>query len=149
MEFGKGQLSSSNLAFCVDWKMVDIISPLPGCSKRKRGKSISVEDQQIILNVAKSFQEESKSGDKPQCRAGAVMARTAPATGVGKTSVRKIVSAGKFIDEGKTHKAKLQFRKLHNFDLGVVRRIIHNLYREKISPSLKKILLQFKGKLWY
>ena len=33
---------------------------LPGCSKRKSGKSISVEEQQIILNVAKYFQEESK-----------------------------------------------------------------------------------------
>ena len=57
----------------VDWKMADIISPLPGCSKRKSGKSISVEEQQIILNVAKYFQEESKSGNKPQFRAGAVI----------------------------------------------------------------------------
>ena len=61
------------LAFWVDWKMADIISPLPGCSKRKSGKSISVEEQQIILNVAKYFQEESKSGNKPQFRAESVM----------------------------------------------------------------------------
>ena len=60
------------------------ISPLPGCSKRKSGKSISMEEQQIILNVAKHFQEESKSGNKPQFRAGAVIAKTAAATGVGK-----------------------------------------------------------------
>ena len=74
--------------------MADIISPLPGCSKRKSGKSISVKEQQIILNVAKYFQEESKSGNKPQFRAGAVIAKTAAATGVSKNSVRKIVSAG-------------------------------------------------------
>ena len=43
--------SPSKLAFQVDWKMADIISPLPGCSKRKSGKSISVEEQQIILNT--------------------------------------------------------------------------------------------------
>ena len=73
--------SPSKLAFWVDWKMADIISPLPGCSKRKSGKSIGVEEQQIILNVAKYFQEESKSGNKPQFRAAAVIAKTAAATG--------------------------------------------------------------------
>ena len=140
--------SPSKLAFWVDWKMADIISPLPGCSKRKSGKSISVEEQQIILNVAKYFQEESKSGNKPQFRAGAVIAKTVAATGVGKNSVRKIVSAGKVIDEGKTRKAKVRFGKLDNFDVSVIRRIIHNLYQEKyISPSLKKILPQLKEKM--
>ena len=140
-------LSPSKLAFWVDWKMADIISPRPGCSKRKSGKSISVEEQQIILNVAKYFQEESKSGNKSQFRAGAAIAKTAAATGVSKNSVRKIVSAGKVIDEGKTRKAKVLFGKLDNFDVGVIRRIIHNLYRENISPSLKKILLQLKEKM--
>ena len=67
--------SPGKLAFWVDSKMADIISPLPGCSKRKRGKSIGVEEQQIILNVAKYFQEDSKSGNKPQFRAGAVIAK--------------------------------------------------------------------------
>ena len=103
-----------------------------------------MEEQQIILNVAKYFQEESKISDRPQFRTGAVIAKTAALTGVSKTSVRKIVSAGKFIDEGKTRKAKVQFEKLDNFDLGVIRKIIQNLYRENISPSLKKILLQLK-----
>ena len=106
-----------------------------------------MDEQQIILNVAKYFQEESKSGNKPQFRAGAVIAKTAAATGVSKNSVRKIVSAGKVIDEGKTRKAKVRFGKLDNFDVGVIRRIIHNLYRENISPSLKKILLQLKEKM--
>ena len=139
--------SPRKLAFWVDWKMADIISPLPGCSKRKSGKSVSVEEQQIILNVAKYFQEESKSGNKPQFRAGAVIAKTAAATGVSKNSVRKIVSAGNVIDEGKTRKAKVRFGKLDNFDVGVIRRIIHNLYWENISSSLKKILLQVKEKM--
>ena len=35
--------------------------------------------------------------------------KTTAATGVSKTSMRKIVSVGKFIDEGKARKAKLQF----------------------------------------
>ena len=59
--------------------------------------------------------------------------------------MRKIVSAGKVVDEGKTRKAKVRFGKLDNFDVGVSRRIIHNLYN--ISPSLKKILLQLKEKM--
>ena len=135
--------SPSKLAFWVEWKKADIISPLPECSKRKSGKSISVEEQQIILNVAKYFQEESKSENKPQFRAGAA------ATGVSKNSVRKIVSAGKVIDEGKTRKAKVRFGKLDNFDVGVIRRIIHNLYRENIFPSLKKFLLQLTARHIY
>ena len=61
--------------------------------------------------------------------------------------MRKIVSVRKVIDEGKTRKAKVRFGKLDNFDVGVIRRIIHNLYRENISPSLKKILLQLKEKM--
>ena len=126
--------SPSKLAFWVDWKMTDIISPLPGCSKRKSGKSVSVEQQQIILNVAKYFQEESKSGNKPQFRAGAVIAKTAAATGVSKDSVRKIVYAGKVIDEGKTRKAKVRFGKLDNFDVDVIRKIIHNLYGRILLP---------------
>ena len=85
--------SPSKLDFWIHWTMADIISPFPGCSKRKRGKSVSVEEQQIILNVAKYFQEERKSGNKPQIRAGAVIAKTAAATGVSKTSLRKVVSA--------------------------------------------------------
>ena len=106
-----------------------------------------MEEQQVVLNVAKYFQEESKSGNKPQFRAGAVIAKTAAATGVGKNSMRNIVSAGKVIVEGKTHKAKVRFGKLDNFDVGVIRRIIHNLYGENVSPSLKKILLQLKEKM--
>ena len=81
--------SPSKLAFWVDWKMADIISLLPGCSKRKSGKSISVEEQQIILNVVKYFQEESKSGNKPQFRAGAIIAKTAAATDVAKILMKE------------------------------------------------------------
>ena len=66
-----------------------------------------MEEQQIILNVTKYFQEESKSGNNPQFRAGAVITKTAAVTGVSKNSVRRIVSAGKVIDEGKTRKAKV------------------------------------------
>ena len=126
--------SPSELAFWVDWKMVDIISPLPGCSKRKSLKSICVEEQQIILNVAKYFQEESKGGNKPQFRAGAVIAKIAAATGVSKNSVRKIVSSGKVIDEAKTRKAKVRYGKLDNFDVGIIRRIIHNFFGRIFLP---------------
>ena len=103
-----------------------------------------MEEQQIILHVAKYFQEEIKSGNKPQFRAGAVIAKTAAATGVSKNSVRKIVSAGQVIDEGKTRKAKVRFGKLNNFDVGVIKRTIHNLYRENTSPSLKKSCFNLK-----
>ena len=61
--------------------------------------------------------------------------------------MRKIVFARKVIGEGKTCKAKARFGKLDNFDVGVIGRIIHNLYRENISPSLKKILSQLKEKM--
>ena len=72
---------------------------------------------------------------------------SAAATDVSKNSVRKIVSAGKVADEGKTREAKVRFGKLDNFDVGVIRIINHNLYQENISPNLKKILLQLKEKI--
>ena len=50
----------------------------------ERAENLSVEEQKIILNLAKYFQEESKSGNQPQFRAGAVIAKTAAATGVAK-----------------------------------------------------------------
>ena len=142
--------SPSKLAFWVDWKMADIISPLPGCSKRKSGKSISVEEQQIILNVTKYFQEESKSGNKPQFRAGAVIAKTAAATGVSKDSVRKIVSAGKVILLMKEKLVKqrydleswitLMVSSEESFIICIGRIFLPVL-------SLKKILLQLKEKM--
>ena len=131
--------SPSKLAFSVDWKMADIISPLPGCSKQKSGKSISVEEQQAILNVAKYSQEESKSGNKSQFRAGAVIAKTAAPTGVSKNSVRKIVSAGKVIDEGKTHKAKVRL------ESWITLMLVSSEESFIICRNnLKKILLQLK-----
>ena len=94
------------------------------------------------LNVGTSPYDRKPKYPPPR-GAGAVIAKTAVATGVRKNSV----SAGKVIDEGKTRKAKVRFGKLDNFDVGVIRRIIHNLYRENISPSLKKILLHLKEKM--
>ena len=67
------------------------------------------------------FKKRVKSGNKPQFRAGAVIAKTAAATGVGKNSVRKIVSAEKVIDEGKARKGKVGFGKLDNFDVDVIK----------------------------
>ena len=52
----------------------------------------------MVLNVGKYFQKETESGNKPQFKAGAVIAKQAAATGVSKPFVREIVSAGKFID---------------------------------------------------
>ena len=97
-----------------------------------------------MLNVAKYFQEESKRGNKPQFRAGAVIAKTAAATGVGKNSVRKIVYVGKVIDEGKTRKAKVRFGKVDNFDVGVIRRIIHNLIGRIFLPVRRKSCFNLK-----
>ena len=58
--------------------------------------------RKIEMNVVRHFQEESKSGNKVQFRAGALITKIA-APGVSKTSMRKIISAGKFIDEAGFH----------------------------------------------
>ena len=60
----------------------------------------------MILNVAKYFQEESKSGNKQQFRAEAVVAKTAATTGVSKNSVRKIVSAVRLLMKEKLVKQR-------------------------------------------
>ena len=74
-----------------------------GCHHFTTPRVFQAKERQIVLNVAKYFQEESKSGNKPQFRAGAVIAKTAAATGVSKNSVRKIVR--KIVRKGTIWKA--------------------------------------------
>ena len=97
--------------------------PLPGGSKRSKGKPISSQEQQIILNVGEYFKKEWENGNKPMLRANAVIAKTAAATKFGLGSVTKILQAGKVIERRRitiTRASAVPVVKLDSFDLGVI-----------------------------
>ena len=74
------------------------------------------------------------------------MSKTAAATGFSSTYIRKLAKEGK---AGRTpgknrHQKK---GKLDDFDLGVIRRIIHCFYLRNESPTIAKILAELKRKM--
>ena len=77
------------------------------------------------------------------------MSKTAAATGFSSTYIRKLAKEGK---AGRTpgenrHQKKGKFGKLDDFDLGVIRRIIHCFYLRNESPTIAKILAELKRKM--
>ena len=135
----------AKFALVVDWKWkmanADIF-PLPGPSTRKK-------QQNIILNIVSYFLKEKENGGKPLYRSHAIVSKTAAATGFSSTYIRKLAKEGK---AGRTpgenrHQKKMKFGKLDDFDLGVIRRIIHYFYLRNESPTIAKILAELKRKM--
>ena len=101
------------------------VFPLPEPSTRKQGKPVNSKQQNIILNVVNHFVKEKEDGGKPLYRSQ--YTRLCAATGFSSTYIRKLAKEGK---AGRTpgenrHQKKGNFGKLDDFDLGVIRRIIH------------------------
>ena len=147
---GHRNLLATSFALVVDWKwkMANAFAnvfPLPEPSARKQGKPVNSRQQNIILNVANYFVKEKENWGKPLYRSHAIVSKTAAATGFSSTYIRKLEKEGK---AGKNrHQKKGKFGKLDDFDLGVVRRIIHCFYLRNESPTIAKILAELKRKM--
>lgn len=122
---------------------------LPGPSKRKQGKPINSREQAITLNVLDYFEKERENMNRPRYRSNAVLKKTAAATGIHINSVRKIEknkipvpTPGKRRPSGRK-----KFGKLDEFDLGVIRRIIHQFYIRNEIPTLNKLLKELRSKM--
>ena len=77
------------------------------------------------------------------------MSKTATATGFSLTYITKLAKEGK---AGRTpgknrHQKKGKFGKLDDFDLGVIKRIIHCFYLLNESPIIAKILAELERKM--
>ena len=98
-----------------------------------RGMPKTVREKNIIFNVIKYFEDEKE-------RHGKQKFRTLQRLSNGNSESKKI----------KCKKAKLsreKFGKLDDFDLGVIRRLIHQFYLRNESPTLDKILKELKEKM--
>ena len=76
------------------------------------------------------------------------MSKTAAATGFSSMYIRKLAkedNPGRMLGKNR-HQKKGKFGKLDDFDLGVIRRIIHCFYFRNESPRIAKILAELKKK---
>ena len=115
-----------------------------------RGMPKTVREKNIIFNVIKYFEDEKERHGKQKFRPNAVMQKAAEATGVPLRTLQRLSNANSESKKIKSKKAKLsreKFGKLDDFDLGVIRRLIHQFYLRNESPTLDKILKELKEKM--
>ena len=115
-----------------------------------RGMPKTVREKNIIFNVIKYFEEEKERHGKQKFRPNAVMQKAAEATGVPLRTLQRLSNGNSERKKIKSKKAKLsreKFGKLDDFDLGVIRRLIHQFYLRNESPTLDKILKELKEKM--
>ena len=94
----------------------------------------------MILNVFKHFKTENSSLNE-----NAIITLTSKATGIQRTSVQRIVKHGvKSPSKIGPDRKKKFIRKLDEFDLGVVRRMMHQFYARAESPTLEKMQKKIK-----
>ena len=115
-----------------------------------RGMPKTVREKNIVFNVIKYFEDEKERHGKQKFRPNAVMQKAAEATGVPLRTLQRLSNANSESKKIKSKKAKLsreKFGKLDDFDLGVIRRLIHQFYLRNESPTLDKILDELKEKM--
>ena len=101
----------------------------------------------MLSNILKMKKERH---GKQKFRPNAVMQKAAEATGVPLRTLQRLSNANSESKKIKCKKAKLsreKFGKLDDFDLGVIRRLIHQFYLRNKSPTLDKILKELKEKM--
>ena len=91
----------------------------------------TVREKNIIFNVIKYFEDEKERHGKQKFRPNAVMQKAAETTGVPLRTLQRLSNANSESKKIKCKKAKPsreKFGKLDDFDLGVIRRLIHQFY---------------------
>ena len=109
-----------------------------------KGKPTASGEQVIINNVFKYFK-----ANNPSDKDHSLFKHTAEATGSSLSTVRRIVQQkdGPKTPGKKTPNRKEEFSKLDEFDLGVIRRIVHGYYARNEAFSLKKLQKQLKEEI--
>ena len=107
----------------------------------------------IIFNVYKYFERQAS---KNKYRGPShVTRKTAEATGYSEQTVRRIVGkkallcGGAFTSPAKRYKVERRTVCLDDFDVEVIRRLVHDFYREKKYPTLDSLLPAVKEKVLF
>ena len=84
------------------------------------------------------FKKEEEAGG-PRFKINAVLKKTSKATGYSYNIIRAVRQGELKTPKKNINRKQIKFDKLNSFDLGVIRRVIHNrLYLKNESPPLKK-----------
>ena len=146
-----GETKSAFRSTRASWQAM-LVQMLLGFPVRGRVRAMpkTVREKNVIFNVIKYFEEEKERHGKQKFRPNAVMQKAAEATGVPLRTLQRLSNANSESKKIKCKKAKLsreKFGKLDDFDLGVIRRLIHQFYLRNESPTLDKILKELKEKM--
>ena len=109
-----------------------------------KGKPTSSNEQVITYNVFKCFKVH-----KPSDSQQSLFKHTAEATGSSLSTVRRIVKqkdGPKTPGKKRLNKNK-EFNKLDEFDLGIIRRIVHTFYQNNETFSLRKLLNKLREEI--
>ncbi len=121
----------------------------------KRGKTLHSQARAVVHNVTAFFEEE-KNANALKVPISNAIKRTATATGVSVSSVKKIKREVKSLDDSEMsilstpgkHRKRPSFRNcnIDDFDKCVIRQTIQDFYlKEKCVPSIGKLLPVLRG----
>ena len=107
--------------------------------KMGRRKHLSLEDKQAIWNLHEYFQDEA---DRGRPRHKSIFKKIQRALKTSRSSINRVLTEGQtnggiFISSGPDSKERK--KKYDQFTLGVIRRRVHQFYREKQLPTLRKL----------
>ena len=111
-----------------------------------RGEATKSGEQVVIFNVHKYFKVHNPSESQ-----NFLFKCTSEATGSSVSTVRRIVkqSDGPKTPGKKSKNRKEEFSKLDEFDLSVIRRIVHGCYARNENVSLKKLLNKLRDEIHF
>ena len=109
-------------------------------SSRPRGKLVTSHERPLFCKLIAILRRKEVGG--PRFKINAVLkTKTNEATGHSYNVIRAVRQGELKTQMKNVNRKQIRFDKLDSFDLGVIRRIIHNrLYLKNESPTLKKIL---------
>ena len=103
-------------------------------------RALSSGERKIIIKIFNYFKTEN-----PSLKRNALVEMTVTATGAFATSVKRIVGEenGNKSPGKSRPKRKEAFKRLEEFDLGVIRRLMHSFYAKGIKkPNISKTVLE-------
>ena len=109
-----------------------------------KGKALSSGEGKIIINLFNYFKTENLLLKRNE-----LVEITVKATGASATSVKRIIGeedGNKSFGKGRP-KRKKAFNKLDEFDVGVIRRMMHSFYARRKSSTLESYTRNLERKL--
>ena len=123
-------------------------STLPKPTFRK-GRVLNHKERELILNVYKYFSIE-RDNDRISFSFSDVIARASSATGISRSTVRRITHKGEETGTpGKDRKRGRKIQKWSGLDASLVRKTVHSFYKKRQLPTLSAIKHELESVINY